>query len=553
MVEATVVSAGAYDPTVPGHRPDETPWFEAVALDPDGAIVQADRRLCFDPGGIGKGLAADLVVADTMAAGASAVAIFLGGDGRVSSDDGLRRWAIEVAAPDGTTSIDRLELGDGAVATSGCRRAHLVDPVTGRIVEPGEVVQVSVLAGTGATAEALTKAVLLGGDPHVVDRLDRSGHRCAGAAGRRPDDCQRDLGRPSRRVSGRGRGVNDQLWWYLARSAGMAAAVLMVGALVLGILAATRALKDIDRPAWLVALHRWFSVLTVIAVVTHLGRPRRRQLCALRPRRAARARARRRGGRSPSSLGVIALYLFAVVHVSSLAMKRLPKVWWRRLHTLSYLSVWAAMLHAGSAGTDTTNVVYRSVATLLTMAAVAAVLFRVVLGRYAARVSAGRRPSGAEAEGAERRRPRPARRVDEVEVVVAGDVHDADGAGAAAGGDRVGGRYDIVVAAADDGEGDAVGEPGGGNGVPLGDVIWPAAEEVADGTVADSVALGGRQGGDRGEPNGETRRDERIAALRARRQQLPRSGPQRQVPAGRMTDDGDVVDVESLVGADGGE
>ncbi len=175
MVEATVVSAGAYDPTVPGHRPDETPWFEAVAIDPDGATVQADRRLCFDPGGIGKGLAADLVVADTMASGASAVAIFLGGDGRVSSDDGLRRWAIEVAAPDGTTSIDRLELDRGAVATSGCRRAHLVDPVTGRIVEPGEVVQVSVLAGTGATAEALTKAVLLGGDPHAVDRLDDQG------------------------------------------------------------------------------------------------------------------------------------------------------------------------------------------------------------------------------------------------------------------------------------------------------------------------------------------------------------------------------------------
>ena len=50
----------------------------------------------------------------------------------------------------------------------------------------------------------------------------------------------------------------------------MAAAVLMVGAIVLGVLAATRALKEIDRPAWLVALHRWFSVLTAIAVATHL-------------------------------------------------------------------------------------------------------------------------------------------------------------------------------------------------------------------------------------------------------------------------------------------
>ena len=66
-------------------------------------------------------------------------------------------------------------------------------------------------------------------------------------------------------------------------------------------------------------------------------------------------------------------------------MKRLPKVWWRRLHMLSYLSVWTALIHAGSAGTDAANIVYRAVATLLTMAAVMAALLRVTLGRYATR------------------------------------------------------------------------------------------------------------------------------------------------------------------------
>ena len=40
----------------------------------------------------------------------------------------------------------------------------------------------------------------------------------------------------------------------------MVTAALMVGALVLGVLAATRGLKEIDRPAWLVALHRWLSL-----------------------------------------------------------------------------------------------------------------------------------------------------------------------------------------------------------------------------------------------------------------------------------------------------
>ena len=174
MAEATVLSGGAYDPTVSGHRRGRSPWFASVAIDPEVAVVSA-AGLRFDPGGIGKGLAADLVVADIVSAGASTVAIFLGGDGRVASGDLGRRWAIEVAAPDGLTSIDRVELGDGAVATSGCRRPHLVDPATGEIHEPGDIVQVSVLAGTGASAEALTKAVLLGHDADPVDRLDHQG------------------------------------------------------------------------------------------------------------------------------------------------------------------------------------------------------------------------------------------------------------------------------------------------------------------------------------------------------------------------------------------
>jgi DMSO/TMAO reductase YedYZ heme-binding membrane subunit len=90
------------------------------------------------------------------------------------------------------------------------------------------------------------------------------------------------------------------------------------------------------------------------------------------------------------TLGVVALYLFAAVHISSLAMKRLPKVWWRRMHALSYLSVWAAIMHAGTAGTDTANVVYRAVALVLTMVAMFAALLRVILGRYATRAANSR-------------------------------------------------------------------------------------------------------------------------------------------------------------------
>ena len=110
-----------------------------------------------------------------MAAGATAAAVLIGGDGRVASAVGERRWSIEIAAPSGPAGVDRIEVGDGAVATSGCRRDHLIDPASREFVRGDRVVQASVLAGTGASAEALTKAVLLGDDPAVVETLDRQG------------------------------------------------------------------------------------------------------------------------------------------------------------------------------------------------------------------------------------------------------------------------------------------------------------------------------------------------------------------------------------------
>jgi hypothetical protein len=329
----------------------------------------------------------------------------------------------------------------------------------------------------------------------------------------------------------------------------MAAAVLMVGALVLGVLAATRALKEFDRPAWLVALHRWCSVLTAIAVATHLV-----ALVADSYMHFGLAELLVPGTSSwrplAVSLGVIALYLFVVVHVSSLAMKRLPKVWWRRLHMLSYLSVWTALMHAGTAGTDVTNVVYRGVAMLLTMAAAMAALLRVILGRYAARAAAARRTSAGDAKGGERRSPRPARRDDEVVVVVAGDVDDGEPAGVTPRRQRVGGRHDVVGPAADDGQVDAVGDRRGGDAVAVRDVGRSAAEEGVDSAVADAVTGGGSEVGDGSESDRTSRRHDRIAAGGSRRQQRARGEPQGEMPPGRVADDRHVVDVEPMVGAE---
>jgi thiamine biosynthesis lipoprotein len=127
-----------------------------------------------DPGGIGKGLASDIVVAEAMEAGAAGVLVDLGGDVRVAGVPADRdAWTIAVEDPiDPTLEIARYALNDGAVATSsrrwrrffGTRGAahHIVDPRTGRPAI-GEVDAATAVAGQGWAAEVYATAAFLAG------------------------------------------------------------------------------------------------------------------------------------------------------------------------------------------------------------------------------------------------------------------------------------------------------------------------------------------------------------------------------------------------------
>lgn len=142
-----------------------------LTIDPEAGTVAVAAGHGLDPGGIGKGLAADLVSAELMAAGAEGALVNLGGDLRVRGrgpDEG--DWPLSVADPfDPEVDLLRLAVGDGALATSSrlLRRwhdrhgrpvHHLLDPFTG-VPTGTDVVAVTVLAAEGWWAEALTKAL----------------------------------------------------------------------------------------------------------------------------------------------------------------------------------------------------------------------------------------------------------------------------------------------------------------------------------------------------------------------------------------------------------
>lgn len=145
-------------------------------LDHEQGLVQLPAGVHLDPGGLGKGLAADIVAEELLAAGAAGALVSIGGDLRAAGrpPDGSG-WTIDVEDPDDPSrSIARVHLGGGGVATSTSARRrwqtpdgreahHLIDPRTGRPAVRS-VRQVTTVAGTAAWAEVSATATYLDGE-----------------------------------------------------------------------------------------------------------------------------------------------------------------------------------------------------------------------------------------------------------------------------------------------------------------------------------------------------------------------------------------------------
>jgi DMSO/TMAO reductase YedYZ heme-binding membrane subunit len=179
--------------------------------------------------------------------------------------------------------------------------------------------------------------------------------------------------------------VTPKLAWYVARASGMVAAGLLAASVVWGLLVSTRFVER-PGPRWSLDLHRMlaglavsFTGLHVAALVAdnyvHFGWAE-----VLVPFASAWHPA-------AVALGVVAMYLLAAVEITSLAMRRLPRRLWRRVHMGSYAAFWLAVLHGAAAGTDAAARPYR-------MAAVTAVAAVCFLATYRAVVTGRARGHG---------------------------------------------------------------------------------------------------------------------------------------------------------------
>ena len=168
-IDAVRARGAGHSDVVPA-PPIPAPGCTGIVYDESASVVQLPVGVRLDLGGIGKGLAADDVATGLMARGAAGALVNIGGDLRViGSPSASAAWRVELEDPRTEQVCAAVELLDGGVATSttlrrrwrmaGVTRHHLVDPARGTSTDGAgtAVVGVSVVAGTAAWADALSK------------------------------------------------------------------------------------------------------------------------------------------------------------------------------------------------------------------------------------------------------------------------------------------------------------------------------------------------------------------------------------------------------------
>ena len=171
---------------LPDHvRPGGDPSLIRV----DGCRVQFPPHLTIDPGGIGKGLAADLVAGTLANESGEGALVEIGGDISVAGDSPHGRWVVNIWDPTRSTPLHQVALRSGGIATSstclrtwhtdtGLQHHHLIDPVTLTPTRNG-IVACTVIAGTAAWAEAFTKVAFAA---HNIEMATRHLNQCHLAA-----------------------------------------------------------------------------------------------------------------------------------------------------------------------------------------------------------------------------------------------------------------------------------------------------------------------------------------------------------------------------------
>lgn len=173
--------------------------------------------------------------------------------------------------------------------------------------------------------------------------------------------------------------TGGSLYWYLTRSTGAVALLLLTAAIVLGVV-------DVRRwstPRWprfvVDALHRNVALLAMVFLCLHILTS---VLDSFAPISLIDAVLPFTGSYRPFwlGLGAIAFDLLIAVTLTSLLRQRMGYASWRAIHWLTYASWPIALLHGFGTGSDVTDTWLLALSVACLLAVLAAVVVRVVDG-----------------------------------------------------------------------------------------------------------------------------------------------------------------------------
>ena len=179
------------------------------------------------------------------------------------------------------------------------------------------------------------------------------------------------------------------LSWYTARASGLVAWGLLAFGVFLGLALSTKVMGRKPTAPWLLDLHRFTGGLSVLFVLVHIG--------ALMTDRFVHFGLEEvliplTSSYRPWSVaaGTVALYLLVAVQLTSLAMRKIPRRWWKAVHSCSFLLFLVTTAHVLGSGTDVVNPATRIVAVGLLFGFVFLVSYRWLAPSRSERRTTGR-------------------------------------------------------------------------------------------------------------------------------------------------------------------
>ncbi|NOX30319.1 MAG: ferric reductase [Actinobacteria bacterium] len=152
--------------------------------------------------------------------------------------------------------------------------------------------------------------------------------------------------------------LNEQLFWYVARSGGIVAWALITLSVCWGLMLSTRAAAKATQAARVLDMHRFLGGLSIVFTGLHVvGLVGDNYVQFGWSEVLVPLASDWKPG--PVAWGVIAMYLLVAIELTSLLMKRLPRRVWRAVHRLSLPLYALTTLHGIQAGTDVLNEWYR--------------------------------------------------------------------------------------------------------------------------------------------------------------------------------------------------